>query len=306
MQKDTILTLLNNLRDPISLGIRKRVEKVATFDTNILLYGETGVGKDFWAEYILTVGEKEKMLNLHCGDTPENLIESEWFGYKKGAFTGADKEFGGRWKTVDNGIIFLNQIDLLSINMQSKLLRIIERKKYYPLGSVNETDINSRFIFSADSDINDKVKLGNFRKDLFYRISTYSIFIPPLRERKDDIIPLLRFFASKAGMSVNLTGRGEKTIVEHRWEGNIREIENFINNISILKTSLDDSDTEKLKEESVFTGASIPQDDLPLKEVEKRYIKHLLKKYGNKTEVAKILKISRKSLYDRLNKYGKD
>ncbi len=306
MQKDTISSLLDNLKDPLSKEVKEKAEKVSAYETSVLLYGETGTGKDFWAEYIHQQSGKEKMLNLNCGDVPENLLESEWFGYRKGAFTGADKEYAGRWESAADGIIFLNQIDLLTINMQSRLLRIIERKKYFPLGSPDESEINSRFLFSADEGIETKVRSGKFRRDLYYRISAFSIYIPPLRDRKNDILPLARFFASKKGLDFKLTKTGERKLLDHRWDGNIREVENFINNIAIVKDLIEDSDTEKLAEISFSSGASLLHDDLTIRELEIKYINHLIKRYGNKSKVAKILGISRKSLYDRIEKYGKD
>ncbi len=307
MQKDTISSLLNNLKDPLSEEVREKAEKVSGYETGVLLYGETGTGKDFWAKYIHQNSGKEKMLNLNCGDVPENLLESEWFGYRKGAFTGADKEYAGRWESASDGIIFLNQIDLLTINMQSRLLRIIERKKYFPLGSPDELEINSRFLFSADDDIEEKVRSGRFRKDLYYRISAFSIHIPPLRDRKKDILPLIRFFASKKNLEIKLTKAGEKRLLAHRWDGNIREVENFTNNIAVVKNLIEDSDTERLAETLFSSGtSSLLHDDLSLRELEMKYINHLIKKYGNKSKVASILGISRKSLYDRIEKYGKD
>jgi two-component system NtrC family response regulator len=305
MPNDTILSKLSNLRDPVSLSVRRKVEEAAGYDTGILLFGETGTGKDFWAEYIHYLSGRDKMINLNCGDVPENLLESEWFGYMKGAFTGAGEEYEGRWKTAGDGTIFLNRIDLLNLNMQSRLLRIIERKKFYPLGSSVESDTKARFIYSADLDIGENASTGKFRKDLFYRISAYSIFVPPLRERKKDIMPLIRFFTGQKGINIELSPKGEKRLTDHRWEGNIRELENFVNNVSITKRTLEDNDTMTI-------GGSLNHplqgfhDDITLREMEHRYIDHLIKKYKNKTKVAGILNISRKSLYDRIRKYGGD
>jgi len=306
MQKDTILHLLNNLRDPVSRQIRQQAEKVAGFETGVLLYGETGTGKDFWAEYIRMAGGKERMVNLNCGDVPENLLESEWFGYSRGAFTGAENDRPGRWASAGTGIIFLNQIDLLSLNMQSRLLRIIERKRYFPLGATEEQAVGARFLFSADQDIGEKVRDGRFRKDLYYRISAYAIHIPPLRRRREDIIPLLKHFASDVGLEIQLTRKGEKHLMDYRWEGNIREVRNFVRNISITKAVIDDTDARALQEESFDPERQFESGELSLREMEGRYITHLIKKYGNKSLVAKILGISRKSLYDRIRKYGKD
>jgi len=306
MQKDTISSLLNNLKDPLSIEVRRQADKVSAYETGVLLYGETGTGKDFWANYIHKLSEKDNMLNLNCGDVPEHMLESEWFGYRKGAFTGAEREYEGRWETADGGIIFLNQIDLLSLNMQSRLLRIIERKKFYPLGSPQEMTVNSRFLFSADHDIEEKVRSGKFRKDLYYRISAFSIRIPPLRERKEDILPLIRFFASEKGLKSKITKTGEKKLRYHNWDGNIREVENFVNNISIVKNMIEDADTDRLAQTPFSHGSSFLNEDLTLRELEFTYINHLIKKYGNKSKVAEVLGISRKSLYDRIEKHGKD
>jgi len=306
MPNDTIFTKIKNLEDPASLKIRERVDRIADLQTNVLFYGETGVGKDFWAEYLFESSNFEKMVNLHCGDIPENLLESEWFGYKKGAFTGATDDYDGKWKRAENGILFLNQIDLLSLNLQSRLLRIIERKKFFPLGSNQEVDINVRFLFSADADIEEKVKQGDFRQDLFYRISSYHVYIPPLRERKMDIMPLLRFFARLYNLRITISDRAKKTLLNHRWRGNIREMDNFLNNISVLKSTLSDLEVADLIKHSSDFIDTQKRSEITLAEMEKEYIHYLLKKYKDKVKVAKILKISRKTLYNKLNKYEKN
>ncbi len=306
MPNDTIFTKIKNLEDPASLKIRERVDRIADLQTNVLFYGETGVGKDFWAEYLLETSNFEKMVNLHCGDIPENLLESEWFGYKKGAFTGASDDYDGKWKRAEDGILFLNQIDLLSLNLQSSLLRIIERKKFFPLGSNQEVDINVRFLFSAEADIEQKVKRGDFRQDLFYRISSYHVYIPPLRERKMDIMPLLRFFARLYDLRITISERAKKILLNHPWRGNIREMDNFLNNISVLKSTLSDLEVADLIKHSSDFIDTQKRSEMTLAELEKEYIYYLLKKYKDKVKVAKILKISRKTLYNKLNKYEKN
>ncbi|MCP4155736.1 MAG: sigma-54-dependent Fis family transcriptional regulator [bacterium] len=227
--------LIKNLTDEKSHQIKELIHRIANLETNLLIYGETGVGKDFWIDYLCGISKYDNILNLNCGDVPENLLESEWFGYKKGAFTGADKDYEGKWAQADKGILFLNQVDLLSLNLQAKLLRIIERKKYFPLGANKEVDINARFIFSADHDIEQKVRTGKFREDLYYRISSYSILVPPLRERKKDILSLFDYFAGGKGLRVALSRDAERILTTCYWQGNIREIENFITNLSIVK-----------------------------------------------------------------------
>ncbi len=303
MPNDTTFTLVKNLKDKKSITIQEILHKIADVHTNLLIYGETGVGKDFWIDYLFRISKYKKMLNLNCGDVPENLLESEWFGYRKGAFTGADKDYEGKWKQAETGILFLNQIDLLSLNLQSKLLRIIERRKYFPLGSNQEVDINVRFIFSADHEIEKKVREGKFREDLYYRISAYRIFVPPLRERKDDILPLFMFFAREKGLRVTLGSDAHKLLSDYYWRGNIRELENFVTSLSILKMEVTDDDIYPLLKTSEDFFETFKPREMSLAELEKEYINYLLKKYKNKARVAKILKIARKSLYNKLDSY---
>ncbi|MCK4836213.1 MAG: sigma-54-dependent Fis family transcriptional regulator [Candidatus Aminicenantes bacterium] len=303
MEKDIIFTGIRHLKDQKSLEVKEKIEKIAHLNTNVLIYGETGVGKDFWVYHLYQISGADKLLNLNCGDVPETLLESEWFGYKQGAFTGANRDYEGKWKHARDGILFLNQIDLLSINLQSRLLRIIERKKYFPLGSNQEQTIDARFIFSADSNIEDKVRSGEFRQDLFYRISAYKIHIPPLRERKKDILPLVLHFAKKAGLKVAISRKGIKRLKTYRWGGNIREIESFINNVSISRSELVDEDIYDLHLKAMDLLDTMKDSDLSLLQLEREYIFYLLKKYRSKVKVADILKISRKSLYNKLKKY---
>lgn len=303
MQNDTIFTRIKNLRDKKSLAIKETVHQVADLNTNLLIFGETGVGKDFWVNYLFEISSFPTLMNLNCGDVPENLLESEWFGYKKGAFTGADRDYEGKWKKAEGGILFLNQVDLLSLNLQSKLLRIIERKKYYPLGSNQEKDIQARFIFSADENIEEKVREGTFRQDLYYRISPYRICVPPLRERKKDILPLVKFFANQNRLEIKTSKKGEQLLIDYPWRGNIREIENFITTAAVGKKELTliDDDIFSLLKTSVNFFETVKDSDLSLAELEDRYIDYLLRKYKNKVIVARILKISRKSLYNKLS-----
>jgi len=304
MEKDTIFSGIERLRDPRSLRIKETLKAVADLGTTLFLFGETGVGKDFWVHYLYHIGSLKTILNLNCGDVPENLLESEWFGYKRGAFTGADRDYDGKWRKAEGGILFLNQIDLLSLNLQARLLRIIDRKRYFPLGSNEEREVNVRFVFAADHDIEEKVRHGEFRQDLFYRISAYAIQVPPLRERRKDILPLVRHFAAEKGVAVRLGPEGRKALTGYPWRGNIREIENFINGISIRGGELTD-------EQALGLDFSTPEwletrrvEEMPLAELEREYILYLVRRYRSRVKVARILGISRKSLYNKLKKYG--
>jgi transcriptional regulator with PAS, ATPase and Fis domain len=306
MPNDTIFTWISNLADQKSLAIRETIEKVAPLPTAVLIYGETGTGKDFWANVLAGLGPFQPLLNLGCGDVPETLLESEWFGFQKGAFTGADRDFPGKWKSAENGTIFLNNIDLLSLNMQAKLLRVIERKKFFPLGSAQEAAIAARFIFSADSTIAEKVQRNEFRADLYFRIAAVSIFIPPLRERTDDILPLLHFFCRQHHVDMQLAAEILQKLLDYPWPGNIRELENFVFGLSVRGCPLSEKEVWALLDRPQNILNIIQSGERSLAEVEKEYITYLLRKYKNKSQVARILHVSRKSLYNKLKTYEND
>ena len=303
MPNATIFPLISNLPDPKSLAVKAAVEKVAALDTSVLFWGETGSGKDFWAAVLAASSPFQPLLNLGCGDVPETLLESEWFGYLKGAFSGADRDYAGKWRQAGNGTIFLNQIDLLSLSMQAKLLRVIERKKVFPLGASVEADIGARFLFSADGAIEDKVRRGEFRADLFYRISTVSIFIPPLRERRNDILPLLRYFCRQQQVDMRLGPELLRKLREYPWPGNIRELENFVHGLSVRGGALDDQEAWSYLDRPQTVLQMIQSGERTLAEIEKEYIFYLMRKYRNKSHVARILGVSRKSLYNKLKSY---
>ncbi|MCX6554618.1 MAG: sigma 54-interacting transcriptional regulator [Candidatus Aminicenantes bacterium] len=303
MPNDTIFTQISNLPDQKSLRIKETVEKIAPLPTAVLFYGETGTGKDFWAKVLAGLSPFQPLLNLGCGDVPETLLESEWFGFQKGAFTGADRDFDGKWQTAAKGTIFLNHIDLLSLNMQAKLLRVLERRKFFPLGSNQEKEITARFVFSADGAIAEKVRRGEFRADLYFRIAAVSLFIPPLRERRNDIEPLLRYFCRQRQVEIRLAPELMQKLAEYPWPGNIRELENFIFGLSVRGSALGEKDVRTLLDQPQNIMSIIQSGERSLAEVEQEYIGYLLRRYKNKSRVARILKVSRKSLYNKLKRY---
>lgn len=303
MPNDTIFTLISNLADRKSLAVKETIAKIAPLPTAALICGETGTGKDFWAGVLAALSPFQPLLNLGCGDVPETLLESEWFGYRQGAFTGADHDFAGKWQSAGAGTIFLNQIDLLSLNMQAKLLRVIERKKYFPLGSNRETDVAARFIFSADSSIAEKVRRGEFRSDLYFRIAAFNILLSPLRERRDDILPLLRYFCRQRQVEIQIGSELLQKLLNYPWPGNIRELENFVSGLSVRGCTLNENEVRSYLDQPQNILQVIQAGERPLAEVEKEYITYLVRKYKNKSRVALILGISRKSLYNKLKTY---
>jgi transcriptional regulator with PAS, ATPase and Fis domain len=187
--------------------------------------------------------------------------------------------------------------------MQAKLLRVVERKKFFRLGATQETDVAARFIFSADSAIDEKVQRGEFRSDLYFRIATVRIFIPPLRERKNDIPPLLRYFCRQHQVNMQLAPELLQKLLDYPWPGNIRELENFIFGLAVRQCSLNENEVWTLLDRPQNILQMIRANERSLAEIEKEYITYLVRKYKNKSHVARILKVSRKSLYNKLKMY---
>jgi len=303
MPNTTDFVSVDHLTDPASLEVRRLLDRAALLKTPVLLTGETGTGKDVWAEYLHTVSGGHPFLNLHCGDVPETLLESEWFGYRRGAFTGAEHDFSGKWAAAGNGTLFLNRIDLLSLGIQAKLLRIIEGRRYYSLGDVRERMVTARFVFSADMDIEKRVREGIFRSDLFYRISTLTVPVPPLRERPEDIRSLLLHFARRFGVEVRLTADGRRRLRDYPWPGNIRELQNLVESARIFGGMLTDERIEHLVHDGTTLLELACAREWSLEKLEEEYIRYLMRRYPHRTTVARILGISRKSLYNRLKRY---
>lgn len=289
--------------DPRSRAVAALLDRVAGLSTPVLICGETGVGKDYWIAYLFARSGLPNLVDLGCGDVPDTLLESEWFGYRKGAFSGADHDFPGRFLAAGIGMICLSQIDVLPLPLQAKLLRVLERRRFYPLGGTAEVELPARFVFTAASDLPALVREGDFRGDLYYRISTFTVTVPPLHERPADIRALLDFFARRAGVEVRLGGEELAVLVEYRWPGNVRELENFVRAAALRRGVIDGAEVQRLLAESGRFVEHVQRAEWTLAEMERRYIAHLLAKYRNKSRVARILGISRKSLYNKLNRH---
>lgn len=304
MPTPTISSLIDNLRDKDSRILLDRIHRIRDLSSPVLLCGETGSGKDVLIRYLSQISSHRNFLELHCGNVPPELIEAEWFGYRKGAFTGATRNKNGRLAGGRDAIIYFNQIDLLDPHIQRKLLRVIEQRKFFPLGANRELTLQGRLVFSAGNDLDEKLHNGAFRRDLYYRISPLRIDVPPLRQRPADIISLFTYFLKKNQIQNRLSTEGWQWIREYPWMGNIREIENFIQKLAVLKNGIEDQDVISLyrSARSIMAGARETEPTLP--ELEKKYIRYLLAKYKNKSRVARILGISRKTLYNKLQKNG--
>lgn len=294
------------------------VDKVAKTDANVLLLGESGTGKELVA---MAIHQKSKrktkpLITVNCAALTETLLESELFGHEKGAFTGAYAKKLGRFELADGGTIFLDEIREISPTIQAKLLRVLEEKKFNRVGGVETIQVDTRVIAATNKNLEESTKQGKFREDLYFRLNVFPIWIPPLRERREDITLLVDYFLKKYNYQGNKLSKNViDQFTNYDWPGNVRELKNILERAIILSDGKD-IQTHHIgirsieKPLSVLSfGAGIPilapTDDLSLGGMEKNMIVEALKKAkGNKTEAAKSLHITRRMLYSRMKKYG--
>jgi DNA-binding NtrC family response regulator len=290
------------------------IELVAPSRANVLIYGESGTGKEMIADAIHhnSPRREKPYIKVHCAALPETLLESELFGHEKGAFTGAIARKRGRFELANQGTIFLDEIGEISLQMQVKLLRVIQQREFERVGGEAPIKVDVRIISATNKNLKEETEQGNFREDLYYRLDVVSIHVPPLRERRDDI-PLMTHkfieeFAQENGKSVEgITNPALQALVSYRWPGNVRELRNVIESIVVLTKNniITEQDippyiTAKDEQSSLRLQAGIS-----LPEAEKELILFTLENSGgNKTRTAETLKIGRKTLHRKLAEYG--
>ncbi len=302
--------------------ILRLAEKIAqSADTTVLIEGETGTGKELLAEYIHSLSPRASFpfIPINCGAFPQDLLESELFGYEKGAFTGAsEKGKVGKVEAAEKGTLFLDEVGELPPPAQVKVLRLLESKEYFKLGGVEKKKTDVRILAATNKDLESEIKKKNFRDDLFFRLNVVRLSIPPLRDRKEDILVLFRFFMDRFNEQFQkgftlLTPEAEERILAYPWPGNVRELRNAVERIVLLERG------EKILENYLsFLGGHeapqaqaasseimIPPQGIILDEVTKAYILEALRiKKGNKARAARLLGISRSALLYRMEKYG--
>lgn len=291
--------------------LKSLVEKIAPTDAAVLITGESGVGKELVAREIhsLSARAEKPFITINCAAIPENLFESELFGYKKGAFTGAEKDKKGKVHEADGGTIFLDEIAELPVHIQAKLLRFLQEGEIEPLGYSKPLNVDVRVVAATNRNLKEMVKEARFREDLFYRLSVFPIEVPPLRERRDDIPLLVRHFIKKFGYrNINVKENVMKKLVNYDWPGNIRELENMVYRLCIMCKNNEIREIEFIGETSdtLFRdmNLNLPDDYLDLEELEKKIILSAIKKFnGNKSKAAEYLRIPRHILLYRLEKY---
>lgn len=292
--------------------LRHQVEMTAPTDATVLITGENGTGKDVLANEMhrLSSRSHKPMVSVDIGAVTETLFESEMFGHVKGAFTDAHADHIGKFEQANGTTLFFDEIGNVPLTQQAKLLRVIQNRTITRVGDSKSIPVDIRLICATNMDLASMVKEGRFREDLYYRINTVLLHLPPLRERPDEIVSLAKLFVQKYAEKYHRQARGltdeaEQLLLRCRWSGNIRELQNCIEKAVIY------SETELVRAEDLQIRASemMETDDLPhnesLEEAEEQVIRNAMKTYnGNLTLVAKALGISRPTLYKRLKEYG--
>jgi len=289
------------------------VDKVATTDSTVLIYGESGTGKDLVARAIHrnSTRAKEPFIVIDCTTLSENLLESELFGHEKGAYTSADSLKHGLFEVADGGTVFMNEIGEISPSIQAKLLRILEENVFRRVGGNETITVDVRIVTATNRDLRQLTDEGKFRQDLFYRLGAFSILIPPLRERKADIPLLAQYFAENAsaatGAPKSIASEAMQILVRHDWPGNVRELENVVERAIILSEGdviLPDhlpQDIRTIHDLYAESGTRLPS----LKEIEDRYIAKVVREVGgHRGKASEILGISERNLYRKLKQDG--
>jgi DNA-binding NtrC family response regulator len=296
-------------------GVLRTVERISPSDVTVLITGESGTGKEVVADLIHTLSprSKNKLIKINCAALPRELIESELFGYVKGAFTGANADRDGLFRVAEDGTLFLDEISEMPVETQSKLLRILQDQEVRPVGGKTSYKTRCRIIAATNRNPEVAIKDGKLRDDLFYRISAITVHLPPLRDRRDDIMPLansfLKRFAAQANSSVReFSLDAKERLTSYDWPGNIRQLQNEIQRAVLLcegdEVRASDFSVTNITISSTASGEFDSSFTL-LEGVERNAIKQMLKETnGNKLETAKKLGIGRQTLYNKIKAYG--
>jgi len=301
---DTIIGQSKPLHEAVGLA-----RKVSKTDTTVLLLGETGTGKEVFAQSIHyeSLRSSKPFVALNCSGFSPELLESELFGYKAGAFTGANKDKKGLLEEANGGTLFLDEIGEMSLDLQAKLLRVLENQTFIKVGDTHMQQVNVRIIAATNKDLKADAATGKFRSDLYYRLSVFTILLPPLRDRKTDLALLAKHYLKEFSLKINkpqlkpddkILGLFER----HNWKGNIRELKNVIERLVIL------SDGDRLNASALppeFFEFIPAENSYNLQEIEKQHIqKVLIHTKGNKTETSRLLGIGLTTLYRKIEEYG--
>lgn len=311
------------VKSPVMIKVIQNIRRIALFDSTVLLTGETGTGKGALANLLHRLSPRKtgEFVHVNCGAIPEHLMESEFFGYVPGSFTGASK--GGKKGLVElaqGGILFLDEVDCLPINLQAKLLHLIQEREFMPVGGTRRVGVDVRFVAATNKDLLKLIAEGLFREDLYYRLNVVPIVIPPLRERKEEILPLASCFLDRLckryGVEREFSASAVKVLLNYQWPGNVRELENVIERCAV--TSRGSCITADLLEEylqesriklppsqtSSKAAAASSVLNNKVEKLEKAVLEDALRKYGSTRKVAAHLGVNQSTVVRKMKKYG--
>jgi two-component system response regulator AtoC len=334
-ERETLRREVTRLREEVGIDRRYReivakspamtkalevAAKVAKHTSPVLITGESGTGKELVARLIHDESERSRgaFIPVNCGAIPENLLESELFGYTRGAFTGADRDKPGLFEAASGGTLLLDEIGDMPVTLQVKLLRVLQESEIRRLGDTRSRSVDVRLIASTNKDLDEEVRLGDFRRDLFYRIAVVPIHLVPLRQRRDEIPLLVNHFIEQYNRKLKLDMRGIESdamrlLLEYPWPGNVRELENTIERALVLsdgpKIKVDDLPANITNPIVALDSPDLPDDELSVKKhssiLERRLIKQALERTGgNKTRAADLLELSSRALLYKIREYG--
>ncbi len=284
---------------------------VATSDMTVLITGESGTGKELLARYIQKSSRRRNkpFIAVNCAAIPDNLLESELFGFEKGAFTGANEKKIGKFELADGGTILLDEIGEMSSTLQAKLLRVLQEKEIDRIGGKHPLPVDVRVVATTNRDLQEEIEDGKFREDLYFRLSVFPLQLPPLRERPEDIRYISEHYANKFSLELNktVTGFTEEAVdflATRKWKGNIRELENAIHRAVLIASSefigVDDFMLEGDASHGPASNGSIKDMEMDM------IVKTLQDTNGNKTKAAKLLGVSVRTIRNKINGYGKN
>lgn len=307
-------------QSPVMRAVFELANRVAMYDTTVLITGQSGTGKELMARGIHEASKREDkpFIPVNCAGIPENLLESELFGHKKGAFTGADRDYGGLFAAASGGTLFLDEIGDLPLPLQVKLLRVLQDNEIRPVGTTRSRAVDVRIIAATSKDLLQEAAQGRFREDLFYRLNVMPIHLSPLVERSEDIPLLTHFFIKRYSLRFekDVTGISPEAIsllLKHSWPGNVRELENLIERAVVLaehqildaglfSVITDEKFAENNNLNAIFSGFSLKSGRQTLEKV--MIQKALAAAGGNRTKAARLLEISHPSLLSKMKSYG--
>jgi len=299
-------------------GLLGLIKKVAPTDSTVLIMGESGTGKELIATSIYENSDRKNkpFIKLNCAAIPEELLESELFGHEKGAFTGATKFKPGKFDMAHGGTIFLDEIGDMPLNLQSKILRVIQEKEFYRVGGSRTIRVDVRFIASTNQNLEKMVQEGRFREDLYYRLNVFTLHMPPLRERKEDIPLLVDYFLQNLPKKVEISSVALQMLMAFPWPGNIRELKNVVESAAVIaENGFIEPAQLPAKITGLFSNGESNKISLPvnlplderLNEIEKSMIIEALRKTGGiQVRATELLGINQRSLWHRIKKHGID